>query len=74
MARVYTDKRGYKRFSDSKKLEHRWAAEKKVGGKIFSGRVVHHKDGNKSNFRPSNLQVMTRSEHSKHHAKKRRWF
>ncbi len=29
---------------------------------------VHHKDGNHLNNRPSNLQKMTRSEHSSHHA------
>jgi len=74
MAKVYTDRKGYKRFSDSKKLAHRWAAEKKVGGKIGKGRVVHHKDENKSNFRSSNLQIMSRSEHSKTHAKKKRGF
>lgn len=74
MAKIVTDRKGYKRFSDSKKLVHRWAAEKKVGGKIGKGRVVHHKDGNKSNFRTSNLQVMSRSKHSKSHSKKRRWF
>ena len=72
MAKIVTDRKGYKRFSNSGKLVHRWAAEKKVGGRIFSGRVVHHKDGNKSNFRSSNLQVMSRSEHSKLHSKKRR--
>lgn len=69
---MYTDRKGYKRFSDSKKLVHRWAAEKKVDGKIYRGRVVHHKDGDKSNFNPSNLQIMSRSDHSRLHAKKKR--
>ncbi len=72
MAGIFKDKKGYKRFSDSKKLVHKWAAEKKVGGKIYPGRVVHHRDGDKSNFTPSNLQVMSRSEHSKLHAKKKK--
>jgi hypothetical protein len=72
MVRMFGDRKGYKRFSGSKKLVHIWVAEKKVGGRIFPGRVVHHKDGNKSNFRPSNLQVMTRSAHAKLHARKRK--
>ncbi|MGA2573293.1 MAG: HNH endonuclease [Candidatus Methanomethylicaceae archaeon] len=45
-----------------------------VGGSIGRGRVVHHKDGNKSNFRRSNLFVMSRSDHSSLHIKKKRWF
>lgn len=70
--KIYTDKKGYKRFSGSKKLVHIAVAKKKVGGRIFPGTVVHHKDGDKSNFRKSNLRIMSRSEHSKLHAKKRR--
>lgn len=31
--------------------------------------VVHHKDGNKLNNKKSNLEIMTRSEHSKRHKK-----
>lgn len=69
--KVYTDKKGYKRFFDSGKLVHRWMAEKKIGGKIWKGRVVHHKDEDKGNFKPSNLQVMSRGSHSRYHAKKR---
>ena len=51
---------------------HRDVARNKVGGSIGSGRVVHHIDGNKSNFRKSNLRVMSRSDHSSLHTKKRR--
>lgn len=72
---TYTDSAGYSRFADSGRSVHRWAAEKKVGGRIFPGRVVHHRDENKRNNRPSNLLVMSRSEHASLHAKKRRrWF
>src|SRR5262249_55942464 len=39
----------------------------KVGIPIPSGCVVHHKDGNKRNDDPSNLQVLTRSEHAQLH-------
>jgi len=72
MTKSFKDKKGYRRWKDSKKLVHRTVAEKKIGGKIGRGRVVHHKDGNKQNNRPSNLRVMSRSEHSSLHAKKRR--
>jgi len=72
MGGIFKDKKGYPRYKDSKKLVHRAVASKKVGGKLYKGRVVHHKDGNKSNFRRSNLQVMSRKSHSKLHAKKRR--
>jgi len=71
MGWFFKDKKGYPRYSGSKKLVHRKVAENKVGGKIGSSRVVHHKDGNKMNFRKGNLAVMGRSEHSKLHAKRK---
>lgn len=73
MANFYKDKKDYPRYKDSGKLVHRTVAANKVGGKIGRGRVVHHKDGNKSNFRKSNLVVMKRSSHSRLHARKRRY-
>ena len=72
MARIYTDKKGYKRFSDSDRLVHRWVAEKKIGGKIGRGRVVHHIDGDKGNFRKDNVWVKDNRQHSRDHAKRRR--
>lgn len=71
MFRFFIGKKGYPRFKDSGKLVHRIVATKKVGGKIFPGKVVHHIDGNKSNFRKNNLWVMSRSAHSRLHAKRR---
>jgi hypothetical protein len=69
--KTYIDKKGYKRDKKTGKAEHRTNAERKVGGKIYPGRVVHHKDGNKLNNDPSNLQVMSRSDHGKLHASQR---
>jgi hypothetical protein len=66
----FKDKKGYPRDKKDGELVHRKVARKKVGGFLFPGTVVHHKDGNKSNFRKNNLQVMSRSSHSKLHAKK----
>lgn len=71
MTGFYTDKKGYPKDRNTGELIHRRVAENKVGGHIFSGFVVHHKDGNKSNFRRSNLQVMPRASHSRLHARNR---
>jgi len=70
--KTYIDKKGYPRYSDTGELVHRKVAAKKVGGKIYRDRVVHHRDGNKKNFRRGNLQVMEKSAHAKLEAKKRR--
>ena len=48
---------------------HRQVAEKMLGRKLRKGEIVHHKDGNLRNNDPSNLTVMTQSQHVKlHHA------
>lgn len=49
-------------------LEHRIVAEQVIGRFLTEEEVVHHKDRNKSNNDPSNLQVMaSQSEHLKLH-------
>ncbi len=72
MGNFYYDEKGYPRWKNTKKLVHRTVAENKVGGKIFKGMVVHHRDGNKKNFRKSNLVIMGRSNHSRLHIRKRK--
>jgi len=72
MGKFFYDKKGYPRWRNTKKLIHRTVAAKKVGGSLKGGSVVHHRDGNKKNFRRSNLSIMSRSKHSGLHAKKRR--
>jgi hypothetical protein len=59
---TYEDENGYLRFSDTDKLVHRWAAEKKLGRKLREGEVVHHKDRNKKNNSPENLWVFKDQE------------
>ena len=52
----------------SGELLHRMVARDVNGADISNGRVVHHKDGDKLNNRPCNLQVFpSQSEHMKHH-------
>jgi hypothetical protein len=72
MGTFFYDKKGYPRWRNSKKLVHRTVASKIVGGNLWGSSVVHHRDRNKKNFRPSNLSVMSRSKHSSLHVKKRR--
>lgn len=50
--------------------QHRIVAEKILGRKLEKGEIVHHIDHNKKNNDPSNLQIMTQSEHAKLHNKK----
>ena len=51
---------------------HRTVAERVLGRKLKPGEIVHHKDGNKQNFSPDNLEVLpSQSEHAKLHMAKR---
>lgn len=72
MARVYKDKNGYPRYTNLGMPVHTAVSQNMIGGRVGEGRVTHHKDGNKMNFRRTNLEVMDRDEHSRLHARKRR--
>ncbi len=64
----YTDDRGYKRYKDSNRPVHRWAAETKLGRSLKPGEVVHHKDRDKGNNHPDNLYVFrNQAEHDRIH-------
>ena len=60
----YATKAGYVR-------EHRLVMEKHIGRYLTKDEVVHHIDENTTNNDISNLQLMTPSDHSKHHISKR---
>ena len=70
---------GYKYFIDKdhplsnkqgKVYHHRHVASVKVGRWLSDNEVVHHIDENKLNNKSNNLEIMSRSEHGKHHAPK----
>lgn len=46
---------------------HRYVAQNFYGVELNSDLVVHHKDEDKLNNEPSNLEIMTYEEHSRHH-------
>ena len=51
---------------------HRAVAERVLGRKLKPGEIVHHRDGNKQNYSPENLQVLqNQSEHCRLHFTKR---
>ena len=55
MPKTYKNKSGYKKYANGGKFVHIAQAEKKV----------HHKDGNKTNNRVSNLAVLKKKFHRK---------
>ena len=55
-------------------LEHRVVMEEMLGRPLTSDEVVHHRDGNRSNNSPDNLQLMTREQHDQDKEGTKRFF
>jgi len=65
----FKDSKGYPRDARTGEAIHRRVAENKIGRELRPHEVVHHKDGDKTNFRRENLRVTSRSHHSKMHSR-----
>lgn|SRR3990167_8481877 len=60
---------GYKRIYIEGKItqEHRHILSQHLGRVLTIKEIVHHRNGNKLDNRLENLEIMTRSEHARHH-------
>ena len=64
----------YKKRTGTKRHEHRFVAEEKIGRPLRSGEIAHHKNGNKHDNQRENIEVLlSQSEHARVHFKRGRF-
>ena len=66
----HASKNTYKKFYG--KHEHRVNADQMAGRKLLRDEDVHHIDGDKHNNDPSNLMILSASDHAKLHAEEKK--
>jgi hypothetical protein len=72
---IYKDKWGNLRYRDSNKTIARAVMEKFFGHPLSPGSVVHHKNRDKTDNRPSNLWVFkTQRSHDRAHRRDKKRF
>lgn len=66
---THLDSQGYVRVVEDgeRRREHRVVMETILGRKLGADECIHHKDGNRQNNDPSNLMVVSPSEHQHIH-------
>ena len=75
LSKLFKDKKGYKRFSDSGIPVHRYVAERKLGRKLKTGEVVHHINRNKTDNRRKNVWVFkSQKKHDSAHRRDKKRF
>ncbi len=63
----YRERRVLLNGKNTRVLEHRYVMEQHLGTKLTYWTDVHHIDGNKTNNQIDNLQLLSKSEHTKLH-------
>lgn len=59
-----------KKLNGKNLMEHRYVYQQFINRPLWRGELIHHKNGDKSDNRIENLEIMTPKQHSIHHNQK----